>query len=157
MGQTTHVAKRTVKATQRTVPWTTLAVIGLAVLVVLALGSYMGDWTWTGFKGNTLWDWLQLLILPVTLTIVSAWFGATTREWRDIWTIIAATIGVALIVLLIGGYLLNWTWTGFQGNTLWDWLQLLLLPIILTVVTLRISQSASNTANATKTSAKGAV
>jgi putative effector of murein hydrolase LrgA (UPF0299 family) len=144
MGQTTQVARPTATQTRRTVPWTMLALIGLALLVVLALGSYIGNWTWTGFKGNTLWDWLQLLILPVTLTFVSAWFGSASREWRDIWTVGAVVIGVGLIVLLIGGYMLNWTWTGFKGNTLWDWLQLLLLPVILTVVTVRISQNAAH-------------
>lgn len=71
MGQATHVAKRTVKHTQRKVPWTALAFAGLAVLVVLAIGSYMGNWTWTSFKGNTLWDWLQLLLLPIILTVVT--------------------------------------------------------------------------------------
>ena len=34
------------------------------VLVVLALGGYLRGWDWTGFKGNTLWDWLHLLVLP---------------------------------------------------------------------------------------------
>ena len=31
---------------------------------------------------------------------------------------------------LIGGYAWRWTWTGHRGNTLWDWLQLLLLPLV---------------------------
>jgi uncharacterized protein YjbI with pentapeptide repeats len=49
---------------------------------------------------------------------------------------IACVLG---IVLLIGGYFLNWDWTGFgpytppnsnfqRGKTLWDWLQLFFIP-----------------------------
>jgi len=49
-------------------------------------------------------------------------------------------------VALLGGYLFQWDWTGFspytppvkdstfqRGKTLWDWLQLLLVPILLAV------------------------
>ena len=37
---------------------------------------------------------------------------------------------------LIGGYAWRWTWTGYQGNTLWDWLQLLLLPLVFPTILL---------------------
>jgi hypothetical protein len=40
----------------------------------------------------------------------------------------------ALVVLVSGGYLLRWTWTGFTVNTLWDWLGLFLVPFMLPVV-----------------------
>ncbi len=32
------------------------------------------------------------------------------------------------------GYAIPWGWTGFTGNTLWDWLHLLLLPLLLPTV-----------------------
>ena len=32
---------------------------------MLATAGYWLDWTWTGFPGNTLWDWLHLLVLPL--------------------------------------------------------------------------------------------
>jgi ABC-type glycerol-3-phosphate transport system permease component len=51
-------------------PWTVALVVAALVLVVLVIGGYTLNWTWTGFKGNTLWDWLHLLILPVVLTAV---------------------------------------------------------------------------------------
>ena len=38
----------------------------------------------------------------------------------------AAVIVLAWIITIIGGYAWHWTWTGYQGNTLWDWLGLLL-------------------------------
>ena len=55
----------------------------------------------------------------------------------------AGLLGVVLLVALIGGYSSNWDWTGFgsytsptkEGNfqrakTLWDWMELLLVPIM---------------------------
>jgi hypothetical protein len=47
---------------------------------------------------------------------------------------IALACSAAFIGIVIGGYLGNWSWTGFRGNTLWDWLHLLLLPLLLPTV-----------------------
>ncbi|HTI14677.1 MAG TPA: hypothetical protein VL461_08935 [Dictyobacter sp.] len=114
--------------------WSILCVIILGAFIILAIGGYAFNWTWTGFRGNTLWNWLQLLILPVMLAIASIWL--TRRpQWQKQWTILLIIIGIVFIVLVIGGYAFNWTWTGFRGNTLWDWLQMLVLPIVLTITT----------------------
>jgi peptidoglycan/LPS O-acetylase OafA/YrhL len=119
--------------------WQNVIWSGFALVVLLALGSYVFNWSWTGFKGNTLWDWLQLLVLPLALTGASSWFSSN-REWRREWTmIVIGAIGLVAI-FAFGGYVWNWSWTGFSGNTLWDWLKLLLLPIVLTAVTLRFSE-----------------
>jgi hypothetical protein len=40
---------------------------------------------------------------------------------------------LGFVVVVIGGYGLDWTWTGFTGNTPWDWLQLLLVRFVLPV------------------------
>jgi uncharacterized protein YjbI with pentapeptide repeats len=58
----------------------------------------------------------------------------------------AATLGIALLVVLVLGYIFNWDWTGLnpyipptkdsnfqRGKTLWDWLQLIFVPAILTL------------------------
>ena len=34
------------------------------------------------------------------------------------------------IITVIGGYALQWKWTGYHGNTLWDGLELLLVPLV---------------------------
>ena len=34
------------------------------------------------------------------------------------------------LALVLAGYLAHWRWTGFTGNTVWDWLHLLLLPLL---------------------------
>lgn len=52
------------------------------ILVLLALGSYSFGWTWTGFKNNTLWDWLKLLLLPVVLTTASVWYTLQQKQLR---------------------------------------------------------------------------
>ena len=103
------------------------------VLVVLALGGYLRGWDWTGFKGNTLWDWLHLLVLPVTLAFLPLWMQTRTRESRR-WRAVLVVGVVAFAVVAVGGYWLGWAWTGFRDNTLWDWLELLVVPFVLPAV-----------------------
>ena len=114
----------------------TLSIWSLALLLVLLeIATYAFDWKWTGFKGNKLWDWLNLLLLPLTMTLVSIWFGAPHR-WRSWWTTLIWIAIVGLALLALCSYLFNWTWTGFKGNTLWDWLSMLLVPAVLTSATI---------------------
>jgi uncharacterized protein YjbI with pentapeptide repeats len=48
--------------------------------------------------------------------------------------VVAITIlVVGLLALVIFGYLLRLAWTGFFNKTLWDWLQLLIIPAVLAV------------------------
>ena len=54
------------------------------------------------------------------------------------WKRLLMAIIVILVVLEIGTYALNWTWTGFKDHsTLWDWLSLLLVPVIVAVLPIR--------------------
>ncbi len=39
------------------------------------------EWGWTGFTGKTLWDWLQLLFVPILLALAGAWF--TNRQTQE--------------------------------------------------------------------------
>jgi hypothetical protein len=68
------------------------------------------------------------------------------------------------VVSVIGGYALRWTWTGYSGNTLWDWLQLLLVPLVfptllypalLKWITGHAAERASQAAAARKAAAAG--
>lgn len=52
-----------------------------ALIILLAIGGYFLGWTWTGFKGNTFWDWLSLLITPVTIAVISAMFSYQQSQW----------------------------------------------------------------------------
>jgi hypothetical protein len=107
--------------------------LGCAVLAFFAfvLLGYVLPLTWTGFRGHTLWDWLILIVLPITITTATIW-PKTGRKLRPFYIVAAATLGLAWVVTLIGGYIGDWTWTGYPGNTLWEWVGLLLAPIAIT-------------------------
>jgi hypothetical protein len=134
-------------------PSTTLPIVAVVAFIVLLAGGYGANWSWTGFNDARLWDWLQLLVFPVTVSILPLWLR-TRHEWRTEWTILLVGILVAFVVVLIGGYGFNWTWTGFQGNMLWDWWKLLLVPFVLPVVLAWLTihpEALDNTGNAQPT------
>lgn len=105
----------------------------VALFTALVLLGYLAPLGWTGFRGQTLWDWMTLLLLPIAVATVQAWPSSGRAVNRLHLTVIALIVG-GLIVTMIGGYGSNWTWTGYQGNTLWDWLQLVLAPVAITTV-----------------------
>ena len=107
--------------------------IGLSLLVafaVVVVAGYTIPWGWTGFVGNKLWDWLQLLVLPFTVALIPV-----VLDLRDNWSarhsFVAMTLLAAFLVVVLGGYIGDWGWTGFRGNTLWNWLHLWLLPLLI--------------------------
>lgn len=104
------------------------AVLGFAAFV---LAGYVIPLVWTGFQGKKLWDWLILIVLPVTIATATVW-PKTGRAFRPFYAVAAAVLGVMWIVTIIGGYAGGWTWTGYPGNTLWDWVKLLLAPLAIT-------------------------
>ena len=111
----------------------------VGVVAICALGGYLGGWAWTGFRGNTLWDWLHLLVLPVVLALLPLWLR-THRRLEMLWLLGLAVGALVFGVLVIGGYVLGWAWTGFRGNTLWDWLELLVVPFVLPVALLQVTR-----------------
>jgi len=76
----------------------------IALIIVFALAVYRFGWDWTGFTGGkskttqtpqgttteyspgkTLWDWLQLLIIPLALAVIAVLFNlANSRTERAI-------------------------------------------------------------------------
>jgi hypothetical protein len=109
-----------------------VAVVAAAFVVLVAAG-YMVPWGWTGFVGNTLWDWLNLAALPVAVALIPV-----LLELRPHWSrrhAAGLAAGAAVFTaLVLAGYLAHWRWTGFTGNTVWDWLHLLLLPLLVPAV-----------------------
>jgi uncharacterized protein YjbI with pentapeptide repeats len=53
-------------------------VSGIIGFIVLIFSGYWFHWSWTGFN-KTLWDWMQLLIIPVALALVAIWFNRNER------------------------------------------------------------------------------
>ena len=107
------------------------AILGLA-FALLVIGGYAWGWTWTGFSGNRLWDWLKLLVLPVSVALVPLWLGeGRALARRHVAGSAAGMAGFGLVVVL--GYVVPWAWTGFAGNTLWDWVNLFVVPFLIPV------------------------
>jgi hypothetical protein len=58
----------------------------MAVTALLLWGGYIRGWQWTGFQANEqLWDWLQLLLLPlvvptILLPAAGRWFTGNAAE-----------------------------------------------------------------------------
>jgi len=109
-------------------------ICGGVALIVLLIGGYAGHWAWTGFSDNdTLWDWLQLLLLPIAIATLPIW----VRHGRFMDARVRIGLGVGLLVfgaIVLLGYLMPWKWTGFTGNTLWDWIQLVAVPLLFPLV-----------------------
>jgi hypothetical protein len=54
-----------------------LALIALVVFIIL---TYIYNWNVPGLRGKNLWDWLQLLIIPVVLAVGGYLFNYTTSR-----------------------------------------------------------------------------
>jgi uncharacterized membrane protein len=109
-----------------------LYALGVVAFAGFVAAGYLVPVAWTGFPGNTLWNWLGLLLLPAA--IASARFlPSMLRRLRPAHQWGATVLALAWTLTVVGGYAWRWTWTGYQGNTLWDWLQLLLLPFVVPV------------------------
>lgn len=125
--------------------WQVLSGILLIAFVVFVILANLLGWKWTGFISNSLWDWLKFLIIPVALVLVYClWFTMSDRQrrqwarnrWRIFWISLFAMVLIAFIILAIGTDHWGWAWTGFAGNSLWEWISLLFLPVTLTGVTI---------------------
>jgi hypothetical protein len=105
----------------------TLGLVALLFATFIAVG-YLAPLGWSGFRGQTLWDWMTLVLLPLAALTFRLW--PTSGRDVNAFHITAVTLLlVGLVVTVVGGYEGGWTWTGYEGNTLWDWLQLGLGPL----------------------------
>ena len=59
-----------------------------------------------------------------------SWWQKTSKT-LDAVIISLLVILLVLLVVIILGYIFNWPWTGLHGKTLYDWLQLLIIPVVL--------------------------
>ncbi len=105
------------------------AFVLLAVFAAIVLAGYLVPWGWTGFRGNSLWDWINLLLLPLVVATFPVW-GDIRQDLRMHHRLLLVLVLAGFAVAVIGGYAFGWGWTGFRGNTLWDWLHLLVLPLV---------------------------
>lgn len=61
------------------------------------------------------------------------------------WIIGSSLVSIVILVFLLIEYHLNWTWdwTGFLNKTLWDWMQLLIIPGVLAIAALLFNLTSS--------------
>jgi hypothetical protein len=151
-----HYAKQARPRLRRYAP---PAGVGLA-LILFAISAYVFNWAWTGFPGNTLWDWMQLLLVPAALNaatiayttdhLVLSVTGPWSKPWvgkRDLRHLATGAVLLAFLFVLLA-YVFHWRWTGFMGEppsdstqpkTVWDWLNMLLLPVAVAAATVRFT------------------
>ena len=68
------------------------------------------------------------------------------KWWTWKWVVVA--IVAVFVVLFVGSYIYNWFWTGFHYHgRLWDWLSLLLVPMIVAVLPIWFSMRQSHGSN----------
>jgi hypothetical protein len=116
-------------------PWRpAIGLTSLGLFIALVVAGYTIPWDWTGFVGNTVWDWLELVLLPLTLATLAAYHFDARSEVRAHHVLLIAVFVTTIAVLAVGGYTQGWDWTGFEGNTLFDWLELIFLPVVIPLV-----------------------
>ena len=121
-----------------------LVAVGAAFLVIV-YGGYELGWGWTGFSGNHLWDWLELLVLPFAVALLPVWLAARGHlASRHLAGVGAAVLVFAVVVVC--GYAVPWAWTGFRGNTLWDWIELFIVPFAIPVAVTAVGALSNRTA-----------
>jgi hypothetical protein len=60
-----------------------LGAVLIIAFVVLVTAGYGFRWRWTGFPGNTLWDWMHLLLVPFVLPVALAWLSTRVEHAED--------------------------------------------------------------------------
>ncbi len=61
---------------------------------------------------------------------LTSWWG---KNKKFSLIIIGIVLSIGAVVLILGGYWFKWTGVGFYNKTFWDWMQLLIVPVVLSV------------------------
>ena len=105
---------------------------------------------WRPTKRQTLWAVGMVAALLATAFLL---FGLYPGTWKGLLErrtlmFVALVVSVAAIVVLLAVGGVASSWTGFRGKTLWDLLQLLIVPLVLATIgfVFSIQQDARQTA-----------
>jgi hypothetical protein len=62
------------------------------------------------------------------------WLGIDPNKWtvgdRRL-ALFGVGIGLTIVIIAVCGYVFGWEWTGLAKRTFWDWLSLLIVPLVL--------------------------
>src|SRR6266568_312496 len=61
----------------------------VALFLTIIIGGYRFNWSWTGLTGDketykTLYDWMQLLFIPLVLAVAGFWFNHRERKAAEL-------------------------------------------------------------------------
>lgn len=115
--------------------WLLATIAAMVLAGTIAVFALHGrQWRWTGFDGNTsLWSWLQTFAQPFAFVYLTMRLLSSAQSWR-MWRIAGAVTGALLIATIVASYTWHWRWTGFGGKQLWDWLHLMLFPVVVVLL-----------------------
>ncbi len=66
-------------------------------------------------------------------------------KYYRLWWFLGSLLGLLCICLIFAAYWFKWLGSGFPGKTVWDWLQLLIIPLALAVIAVIFNQINTNT------------
>jgi hypothetical protein len=116
--------------------WGAIVVFSACLLLLATLAVLVANgrrWAWTGFANTTsLWDWLHLFVQPVALVFMT--LRLRTSGPASGWRLAGRIVALALALVVVAGYAAHWRWTGFPGKQLWDWLELMLFPVVVVML-----------------------
>lgn len=69
------------------------------------------------------------------------WWQQTSLK-RVVWIIAVEVLLVVLVVFVFAGYRLEWQWTGFPSKKLFDWVQILVIPVAVSIGTFALNRAA---------------
>jgi hypothetical protein len=80
-----------------------------------------------------------------------SWWQKARKPLEVFGILIVCTLMIVLLVVIVLTYLFNVNVPGLRGKTLWDWLQLLIIPAMLAVVGYAFNHTSSRNAQRTAT------
>src|SRR5689334_13946366 len=60
----------------------TILMITSAVATLVVLDASYFNWSYTGIGTKTLWDWLDLLIIPAVIAVGGYWFSRAEKRYE---------------------------------------------------------------------------
>jgi energy-coupling factor transporter transmembrane protein EcfT len=74
-----------------------------------------------------------------------SWWQIVRKSLAVVGIMVACVLGITLIVVIALAYIFNVNIPGLHGKTLWDWLQLLIIPLVLAVIALLFNRATTRT------------